>query len=335
MLASSSSVEPAFTGPCGGDGERCDARPEGSGDVAIAAAPVALCSTISKQTICVACAIALQKMEGLYLSAPRALYIRGLLVGLKPMVYRRDSNVPGNRILNAMSNADLALLQPHLEKVPLKLRQRLQSSHRSITNVYFPDCGIASVVAVGGGERRQAEVAVIGREGMTGLPVVYGTDRSPCDIFMQVEGHGHCIGAQKLRQALDQSLTLFRCLLRYAHALSVQANYTALANARGCIEEKLARWLLMARDRLDCDEMILTHEFLALMLGVRRAGVSEALQAFEVKGLVQTARGSVTILDREGLEECANGLYGVPEADYERVLGCTEKGDVCAASSIL
>src|SRR5262245_54102481 len=124
------------------------------------------------------------------------------------------------------------------------------------------------------------DVAVIGREGMTGLPVVLGTDRSPCDIFMQVEGDGHCIAAQKLRQVVNQSPTLLRCLLLYAHAFGIQVNYTALADAQGSIEERLARWLLMARDRLDSDKMILTHEFLASMLGVRRAGVSEALQAF-------------------------------------------------------
>jgi DNA-binding transcriptional regulator YhcF (GntR family) len=91
----------------------------------------------------------------------------------------------------------------------------------------------------------------------------------------------------------------------------------------------------MARDRLDSDEMILTHEFLALMLAVRRAGVSEALQAFEKKGLVETGRGSVTILDRDGLEECANGLYGTPESEYERLFSCAEKGNACAASSTL
>jgi CRP-like cAMP-binding protein len=237
------------------------------------------------------------------------------------VLYPGQSNVQCNRILSAMSNADLALLQPHLEKVPLKFRQRLQSSHRSIRNVYFPECGIASVVAVGGGERRQAEVAVIGREGMTGLPVVHGTDRSPCDIFMQVEGDGYCIAAHKLREALSQSISLLKHLLRYGHAFAIQANYTALANARGNIGERLARWLLMARDRLDSDEMILTHEFLALMLGVRRAGVTGALQAFESQGLVETARGSVTIKDRGGLEECANGLYGPPEVEYERLFG--------------
>src|SRR5215468_8663374 len=137
------------------------------------------------------------------------------------MVRTRDRNAPRNRILNAMSNADLALLQPHLEAVPLKFRQRLQSSNRSIKHVYFPECGIASVVAVGGGERVQAEVAVVGREGMTGLPVVHGTDRSPCDIFIQVEGGGHCITARKLRDAIDQSVTLLRCLLRYAHVFGI------------------------------------------------------------------------------------------------------------------
>ena len=227
----------------------------------------------------------------------------------------RDHNVQGNRILNAISNVDLALLQPHLEKVPLKLGQSLQSSNKSIRKVYFPESGIASVVAVANGESRQAEVAFVGREGMTGLPIIHGTDRSPCDIFIQVEGKGHCIAAEKLRDAINQSITLLRCLLRYAHAFGIQINYTALANAHGCIGERLARWLLMARHRLDSDEMILTREFLALMLGVRRASVSEALQVFEKRGLVETARRSVTIMDCERLEECANGLYGPPEAE--------------------
>lgn len=231
------------------------------------------------------------------------------------------TKVQRNRILRAMSNADFALLQPHLEAVPLKFRQRLQSANRLIPSVYFPERGIASVVAIGNGERRQAEVAVVGREGMTGLPLLHGTDRSPFDVFMQVEGSGICISAQNLRRAIGQSLTLLKCLLRYGHVYHVQASFTALANARGNISERLARWLLMARDRLDSDDMVLTHEFLALMLGVRRAGVTVALQDFESKGIVTTARGAVTINDRGSLEECANGLYGPPEAEFERLFG--------------
>jgi len=225
-----------------------------------------------------------------------------------------------NRVLNALSSQDFTLLQPHLEIVPLKFRQRLQGTNRKIQAAHFPESGIVSVVAIGG-ERRQAEVAMIGYEGMTGLPIVNGTSRSPFEVFVQVEGGGHCIPADNLRAMMDESPTLLRVLLRYAHAFSIQASYTALANARGSIPERLARWLLMARDRLDSDDMLLTHDFLALMLGVRRAGVTQALQDFERKALIETARGVVTVVDRDGLEEAADGLYGVPEAEFERVFG--------------
>lgn len=216
-------------------------------------------------------------------------------------------NTPRNGILAALSRTDLAP-QPHLEPVPLVFRQRLQSANRRIKTIYFPEGGLASVVAIGGGERRQAEVAVIGREGMTGVPIVLGAERSSCEIFMQVEGHGQCIAAEDLGKATEQSATLLRCLMRFVHVFAVQASYTALANARGNIEERLARWLLMAQDRLESDVLELTHEFLALMLGVRRAGVTTALGHFERRGVIETARGAVTVKDRDGLHECANGL---------------------------
>jgi CRP-like cAMP-binding protein len=243
----------------------------------------------------------------------------------KSLVDGSISNILRNRILDAMSIADLALLQPHLQAVPLKFRQRLQCSSRPISDVYFPESGIASVVAVAGGERRQAEIALVGREGMTGLPVVYGAGRSPCDVFMQVEGYGLRISAHTLREAMFESLSLLHCLLLYAHVFNVQTGYTALANARGSISERLARWLLMARDRAETDGMSLTHELLAGVLGVRRAGVTGALHYLEGKGLVGTHRGLVTIKDRRGLEECANGLYGVPEIEFERLFGSGRK----------
>jgi CRP-like cAMP-binding protein len=218
-----------------------------------------------------------------------------------------------------LSNADLALLQPHLERVPLKMRQRLHWPNKQIKNVYFPESGIASVVAVSAGEQRQVEIGIVGREGMTGLPIVHGADRSPCDTFIEVEGEGQCISTQKLRQAMDESATILKCVLRYAHVFAVQTAYTALANARGNIEERLARWLLMTHDRLDGDKLGLTHEFISLMLGVRRAGVTSALQGFEAKGLIERARSTVVIKDRAGLEEAANGLYGPPEAEFKRL----------------
>lgn len=230
-------------------------------------------------------------------------------------------NRPRNRLLGALSNSDFALLQPHLQRTLLEFRQPLQMASRKIRTVYFLSSGIASVVAGSGGERRQAEVALIGREGVTGLALLHGVDRSPCDVFIQVEGEGHSISADALREAMQQSTTLAACLLRFAHVFAVQSAYTALANAQGKIEERLARWLLMAHDRVEVDELLMTHELLALMLGVRRAGVTGALQHLEMKGMVETARGAVTVKDRKALQECANGLYGTPEAELERLFG--------------
>src|SRR5262245_24487185 len=185
---------------------------------------------------------------------------------------------------------------------------------------YFPDSGLASVVAIANGSRSQAEIAVIGCEGVVGLPIILGVGRSPCEVFIQVEGHGRCIRAGDLTDAMSQSPALREALLSYVHVFAVQAAYTALANAHGKIEERLVRWLLMAQDRIAQDELLLPHEFLALMLGVRRAGVTVALQHFETRGLIATARGSIVIQDRDGLEESANGLYGAPEAELERLL---------------
>lgn len=224
-----------------------------------------------------------------------------------------------NRVLNAFSAAGFDIVQPHLEKVSLKFRQRLQSENRIIKHLYFPESGLASIVAIGGGDRRQAEVAVVGHEGMTGIPIVLGVERSPCEVFVQVEGSAHCITTEAMRGLMDSSLSILKVLLRFAHVFGVQAGFTALANARGNIPERLARWLLMARDRLDSDRMLLTHDYLALMLGVRRAGVTGALQDFERRALISTARGAVTILNRRALEDCADGLYGACEAEYERV----------------
>lgn len=229
-----------------------------------------------------------------------------------------------NRVLRLLQTDDLDRLRPHLNLETLKCRQRLQAPNWKIQRVYFLESGIASIVAIGGGERRQAEVGIVGYEGFTGVPVILGAHRSPCDVFMQVEGSALSISADEIHAALNASPTLLRVLLRFVHVASVQANYTALANARGDIPERLARWLLMARDRLEGDEMALTHEFVALMMGVRRAGVTMALHEFERRALIKTSRGSITILDRAGIEELANGLYGVPEAEFGRLFEGTQ-----------
>jgi len=193
-------------------------------------------------------------------------------------------------------------------------------SGRPIEHVYFLASGIASVEA-NGDHKRSIEVGLIGRAAMTGLAVVMGTDRSPHHTYIQSTGRGWRLPADTLREAIRNSDTLHRPLLLYAHAFLLQTGYTAMANGRSKIEERLARWLLMAHDRTDGDTLALTHEFLSIMLGVRRPGVTHALNLLERVGLIHATRGIITVIDREGLEESSNGAYGTPESEFNRLFG--------------
>ncbi len=225
-----------------------------------------------------------------------------------------------NRILSRLSAEDFALLEPHLTAIDLPLRKQLEVSRRPIEHVYFPDSGILSVVA-NGDNKRSIEVGLIGREGMTGLAVVMGTDRSPHQTFVQSAGQGRRIPSDDLREAIHQSRPLHQKFLLYAHAFLLQTGYTAMANGRSKIEERLARWILMAHDRTDGDTLALTHEFLSIMLGVRRPGVTHAVNLLERIGLIHASRGTITVVDREGLEESSNGAYGTPESEFNRLFG--------------
>ena len=224
----------------------------------------------------------------------------------------------GNQVLSNLAPSDFALLEPHLEKIDLPLRRQLELRGRTIEHVYFLESGLGSMV-VSAGANHNVEVGIIGREGMTGLPVLMDVDRPAHETFMQSPGTAQRIAANKLRKALDTSPALHRSMLRYAHTLVTQMSYTALANGRYTIEERLARWLLMADDRANGGPIQLTHEFLALMLGSRRAGVTVALNEFQKRGLVRTKRGAIVIEQRGALEEIANGSYGMPETEYRRV----------------
>jgi CRP-like cAMP-binding protein len=216
--------------------------------------------------------------------------------------------MPSNRILSRLSRQEFALLEPHLEAVDLPVRKTLEARRKRIDQVYFIESGFASVVA-NGTNKPSIEVGIIGREGMTGLAIVMGHDRAQHDTYIQVAGHGLRISAAKLREADERSMILHRAMLRYAHAFLLQTTTTALANGRSKIEERAARWLLMADDRIDGDDLPLTHEFLGLMLGTHRPGVTIALQALEKAGLITTRRSHITIIDRKGLEKSSNGTY--------------------------
>jgi CRP-like cAMP-binding protein len=155
---------------------------------------------------------------------------------------------------------------------------------------------------------------------MTGLAIVLGHDQSTNETIIQASARALRIESEHLRAALRSSPTLTSALLRYVHVFMTQASQTALAFGRAKLSERLARWLLMWQDRLQTPHLTITHEFLALLLGVRRQGVTVALHELEGKGLIKGTRNQVTILDRQGLLVLAGGFYGVPEADYDRTV---------------
>jgi CRP-like cAMP-binding protein len=232
----------------------------------------------------------------------------------------RDSSSPRNQLLAAMSAADRALLRPHLRPVALALLKDLERPNRRIETVYFMEAGIASVVAVQQDET-QVEVGLIGCEGMSGAAVVLGDDQSPHSIYMQVAGQGQRIATKELRNAMNASGSLRSLLLGFVHVFMVQTAHTAIANARAHIDRRLARWILMAQDRTHSDTLPLTHEFLALMLGVRRAGVTEALQSLKRRKLIATGRNQIVVLNRAGIVQAAGDSYGIPEKEYRRLIG--------------
>jgi CRP-like cAMP-binding protein len=215
---------------------------------------------------------------------------------------------------------DLGLLQRHLQPVGMPLLKDLERPNRRIETVYFMESGIASVVAVQPDQTR-IEVGLIGREGMSGTAVVLGGDQSPHSTYIQVAGEGLRMAAKQLREAMDASPSLKRLLLKFVQVFMVQTAHTAIANARAHIDRRLARWILMAHDRTGDNRLSLSHEFLALMLGVRRAGVTEALQSLKRRKLIDTGRNQIVVLNRKGLEQAAGNAYGIPEKEYRRLIG--------------
>jgi len=230
------------------------------------------------------------------------------------------NNQPRNKLLAALSSDDRALLLTHLKPVALTVLKDMERPNRPIDTVYFMESGIASVVAVQADETR-SEIGLIGREGMTGIPVVLGGNQSPHSTYVQVAGDGLRMPANELRKAMMASESLRGLLLKFVQVFMVQTAHTAIANARSHIDRRLARWILMAHDRTGDTTLPLTHEFLALMLGVRRPGVTESLQSLKRLKLIETGRNKIFLLNRKGIERAAGNSYGAPEAEYRRLFG--------------
>jgi len=233
------------------------------------------------------------------------------------------NNWDGNQVLANLAADDAASVTQHLRPVRLEYRKCLEAANRPITTVYFPLSGLVSVVATSSNRHHEAEVGVIGSEGMTGSAIALGAKTAPFNAYVQMEGDGLCLEVPELIRLLADRMSLRCALLRYIHVFTVQMAETALANARGNILHRLARWLLMAHDRNADDELRLTHEFLAVVLGVRRAGVTTALHDLASRGLISITRKSIVIKNRTGLELTSDGLYGMAEREFGALDGST------------
>jgi CRP-like cAMP-binding protein len=231
-----------------------------------------------------------------------------------------DQSTVGNRLLMALPEPTFAALRPHLTALDLPLRYVLTEANEPNEFVYFIESGLGSVVATSSDDER-IEVGHVGREGLGGYHVVLMTDRTPNRTFMQTPGTALAVPVSAFLDILDGHKAARDLFLRYVHSCEVQLAHSALANGRYSMQERLARWLLMCHDRLGGDHLLLTHEFLALMLGVRRSGVTNELHILEGIHAIKATRGNIQVIDRDRLEEVAGGCYGLPEREYERLIG--------------
>jgi CRP-like cAMP-binding protein len=233
---------------------------------------------------------------------------------------RTAIHTTSNRLLNFFSPSDREFLALHMDRVTLAVRQTLEEPDQPIKHIYFPEDAVASVVGTSNG-MGQYEVGMIGREGMTGLLVVLGNSQSPLHTFVQVPGSGLVMSSAHLRKVMAQRPTIRDVLLMFVQVYLIQTSQTAIANAAAVLPQRLARWLLMCEDRLTSKHIPLTHEFLSIMLGVQRSGVTIAMGELEHSGLIRADRGMVHILDRKTLIKATNGSYGLAEAQYEHLFG--------------
>ena len=224
-----------------------------------------------------------------------------------------------NRLLAKLGKADRAALHPHLTPVTLEYKKALYEAFQPIEFVYFIESGVASLVSTMA-NGSAAEVGTVGNEGVVGLPILLGDSVSTTSVYMQVPGQGLQIKAARFREKMEERPALRALMLRYAHIFFNQVAQTAACAHFHSLEQRASRWLLMTRDRMPSDEFRLTHEFLAMMLGVRRAGVTVAAGALQRRGYIRYRLSVVTILDREGLEDAACECYRVAKAEFDRLL---------------
>ena len=236
---------------------------------------------------------------------------------------RKAADPHANRLLGLLPPRDYERLRPYLQRLPLTYRQSLYRAHKPLGFVYFFETGVGSLVnTMANGDA--SEVGTIGNEGVVGLPLLLGDDRAPTSVYVQVPGAGLRMKASLFKKELARSASMRAVMHRYAHAFFNQVAQSAACNQFHSLEQRCCRWLLMTHDRMQSDEFLLTQEFLAMMLGVQRTGVTAAAGALQRSGLINYKRGNVTIIDRRSLIRRSCECYSVSKKEFDRLLGDQE-----------
>ena len=231
-----------------------------------------------------------------------------------------DSHDPRqNHLLDALPAAERARIFPHLELVPMPLGHSVCEPGMSMRHVYFPTTCIVSLLYVME-DGASAEIAVVGNEGIVGVSLFMGGETTTSRAVVQSAGHAYRLTAQHLKDSFFLAGPVQRLLLRYTQALLTQMSQTAVCNRHHHLDQQLCRWLLLSLDRLSSNELTMTQELIANMLGVRREGVTEAAGNLQRAGLIHYSRGKITVLDRPGLEARVCECYQVVKDEFDRLL---------------
>jgi CRP-like cAMP-binding protein len=224
-----------------------------------------------------------------------------------------------NRLLAALPDAEWKRWLPQLEPVDMPLGQVLYESGSRLAHVYFPTISIVSLLYVME-DGASAEIAVVGNEGIVGISLFMGGESTPSRALVQSAGKGLRLRADVMLQEFNRAGPVLHLLLRYTQALITQMAQTAVCNRHHSVDQQLCRWLLLSLDRLDTNDLVMTQELIANMLGVRREGVTEAAGHLQHAGLIHYRRGHITVIDRAGLEQRTCECYAVVKKEYDRLL---------------
>ena len=224
-----------------------------------------------------------------------------------------------NHLLGALPPAEAQRWMPLLESVDLPLGHVLYESGAALAHVYFPTTAIVSLLYVME-NGASAEIAVVGNEGIIGVSLFMGGESTPSRAVVQSAGNGFRLKANVMKEEFNRAGPVLHLLLRYTQALITQMAQTAVCNRHHTLDQQLCRWLLLSLDRLEGNQLVMTQELIANMLGVRREGVTEGALKLQRAGLISYARGHITVLDRAGLEKCCCECYSVVKKEYGRLL---------------